>query len=92
MNKLKKYSTYKNSGVEWLGNIPEHWEVKKLKYLVNKILGGGTPESSNTKYWTDILNKSYLVCVVKPASFAFSITSSAFFSARFGCVASNVPK
>ncbi|WP_239773524.1 restriction endonuclease subunit S [Tenacibaculum finnmarkense] len=32
-NNIKKYSTYKNSGVEWLGEIPEHWEVKKFKHI-----------------------------------------------------------
>lgn len=32
-NKLPKYDKYKPSGVEWLGEIPEHWEVKKLKYF-----------------------------------------------------------
>lgn len=25
----------KDSGIEWLGEIPEHWEVKKLKYIAN---------------------------------------------------------
>lgn len=29
----------KNSGVEWLGEIPSHWEVKKLKYVASVILG-----------------------------------------------------
>jgi type I restriction enzyme S subunit len=33
MNKLKKYSTYKNSGVEWLGNIPEGWETLANKHI-----------------------------------------------------------
>ena len=35
----------KDSGVEWIGEIPEHWEVKKLGYLTNKIGDGlhGTP-------------------------------------------------
>ncbi len=28
----QKYPVYKSSGVEWLGDIPEHWEVKKLKF------------------------------------------------------------
>jgi type I restriction enzyme S subunit len=28
---LKPYPKYKDSGVEWLGEIPEGWEVKKLK-------------------------------------------------------------
>lgn len=30
---------YKDSGIEWLGEIPEHWEVKKLKYIANIVLG-----------------------------------------------------
>lgn len=30
--KLKPYPKYKPSGVEWLGDVPEHWEVKRLKY------------------------------------------------------------
>ena len=39
MSKLEKYSSYKNSGVEWLGKIPEGWKVKKLKFL-GKIFAG----------------------------------------------------
>jgi type I restriction enzyme S subunit len=27
---MKKYDQYKNSGVEWLGEIPEHWELTRL--------------------------------------------------------------
>ncbi|WP_027124942.1 restriction endonuclease subunit S [Gelidibacter mesophilus] len=27
-NKTQRYDSYKNSGVEWLGEIPEHWEIK----------------------------------------------------------------
>jgi hypothetical protein len=34
---MKKYDNYKNSGVEWLVEIPEHWEVKRDKYLFDKI-------------------------------------------------------
>ena len=33
MHKFEKYSSYKESGVEWLGVIPEHWEVIKLGYF-----------------------------------------------------------
>lgn len=29
----------KSSGIDWLGDIPEHWEVKKLKYLGNSFIG-----------------------------------------------------
>lgn len=30
---LPAYPQYRPSGVEWLGDVPEHWEVKKLRYL-----------------------------------------------------------
>jgi len=30
---MTKYKKYKPSGVEWIGDIPEHWKVKKLKYV-----------------------------------------------------------
>ncbi len=30
-----RYSSYKNSGVEWLGDVPEHWEVTRLKRIVD---------------------------------------------------------
>ncbi len=32
-NRYKKYTKYKDSGVDWLGEIPEHWEVRKSKYI-----------------------------------------------------------
>lgn len=31
---LNKTTPLKNTGVDWLGKIPEHWEVKKLKYCI----------------------------------------------------------
>lgn len=34
MGKYQGYEKYKNSGVEWLGDIPEHWEVKRFKFLL----------------------------------------------------------
>jgi len=43
---IKRYSSYKDSGVEWLGEVPEHWKIKRLKDLT-KILTCGlasTPE------------------------------------------------
>ncbi len=35
----------KDSGVEWLGEIPEHWEVKKVKQCAKKISKGTTPST-----------------------------------------------
>ena len=50
MNNLEKYSSYKDSGVEWLGEIPEHWEVNKLKYISN-VYNGATPSSGTERFW-----------------------------------------
>jgi type I restriction enzyme S subunit len=33
---MKKYDTYKPSGVEWIGEIPEHWEEKKFKHIFSE--------------------------------------------------------
>ena len=33
MSRYQKYPAYKDSGVEWIGDIPEHWEVKRLKFV-----------------------------------------------------------
>lgn len=35
--KFQKYAAYKHSGVEWLGEIPEEWEVKRFKNLFKEI-------------------------------------------------------
>lgn len=39
MVKYQKYAEYKDSGVEWLGEIPNSWQVKKLKYLCKVTTG-----------------------------------------------------
>ncbi len=44
--------SYKDSGIEWLGKIPEHWKVKKLKYFVKKIGSGVTPRGGASVYLT----------------------------------------
>src|SRR3990167_6088493 len=33
MAKYEKYAEYQDSGIEWLGKIPEHWAMSKLRYL-----------------------------------------------------------
>jgi restriction endonuclease S subunit len=38
---MSSYTTYKSSGIEWLGDIPHHWEVKRLK-LIGENIGGLT--------------------------------------------------
>ena len=40
----------KHSGIDWIGEIPAHWEVKRLKDIVTSG-SGTTPKSSNEKYY-----------------------------------------
>ena len=39
-----EYESYKDSGVEWIGKIPNGWEVKKAKYFI-KISNGSDPKT-----------------------------------------------
>lgn len=41
----------KNSGVEWIGEIPEGWEVKRLKFNLKNSFSGGTPSTDKLIYW-----------------------------------------
>ena len=45
---MKRYHTYKDSGVEWIGEVPEHWEVKRLKYVATI-----NPSKENSKISKD---------------------------------------
>ena len=31
---MKKYQSYKSTGIEWIGDVPEHWENRKFKWDV----------------------------------------------------------
>jgi type I restriction enzyme, S subunit len=43
----------KDSGVDWLGDVPEHWKIGKIKRWFN-TLSGGTPDSNNyVRYYKD---------------------------------------
>ena len=44
------YSAYKDSGVEWLGEVPEHWEVRKLTRVARQETGH-TPSRKVDAYW-----------------------------------------
>lgn len=49
MNYLR-YPKCKPSGVEWLGDVPEHWVIISLKRKY-KVVNGGTPSSDEESYW-----------------------------------------
>jgi len=48
---LKPYPKYKDSGIQWIGKIPEGWKNFRLKHVINEFIAGGTPSSDNEKFW-----------------------------------------
>ncbi len=46
---LDPHPKMKDSGVKWLGEVPEHWEVKRLRFAVSKIEQGWSPQCYNHK-------------------------------------------
>ena len=40
---LQPYPSYKPSGIEWLGDVPAHWEVRRLKQAVTLMMGQSPP-------------------------------------------------
>ena len=43
----------KDSGVEWLGEIPMHWGMRRLKHMTEKIGSGKTPKGGAERYVND---------------------------------------
>lgn len=41
---VKAYSKYKDSGVPWLGEIPEHWEMRKLRQVLRQVAVRNRPD------------------------------------------------
>ena len=50
---LEPEAPMKDSGVEWLGEMPAHWEVKRLKHFVRKVGSGKTPKGGAERYVDD---------------------------------------
>lgn len=54
MPSTKTYDKYKDSGVEWIGKIPECWKTIKFKYCFDIIGGNGFPEALQGNEMGDI--------------------------------------
>jgi type I restriction enzyme S subunit len=61
------YPAYKPSGAEWLGDVPEHWDVKRLKYVAS-INDEALPETTDPTYefdYVDIGNVNAIYGIVE---------------------------
>ncbi|OQA79967.1 MAG: EcoKI restriction-modification system protein HsdS [bacterium ADurb.Bin243] len=66
----KPYQKYKDSGVKWLGQVPEGWKILSIRRLTNFVKTGGTPKNSSDEHFSpngflwftpgDLGNSTYL--------------------------------
>jgi type I restriction enzyme S subunit len=49
-NRLGANGPLRDTGIPWLGQIPPHWKVIPLRFLV-QFLSGATPDTSKTEFW-----------------------------------------
>lgn len=47
----KQMREMKDSGIEWIGEIPKEWETTEIKHYCLSVFAGGTPQSNNQSYW-----------------------------------------
>lgn len=57
--KYKAYPEYRDSGVEWLKNIPFHWDCKKLKFFLNDLVRGPFGSALKKEFFTTSGMKVY---------------------------------
>ena len=50
---MKKYDEYKDSGVAWIGEVPKHWEVRKIKTLSSVKRGASPRPIDDPKYFAE---------------------------------------
>ena len=48
----RPYPSYKDSGVEWLGEVPAHWRVWRVGHF-SRVGNGSTPLRGNLAYWSE---------------------------------------
>ena len=47
---LNPHAKMKPSGIDWLGDVPEHWNIAPLRFLA-QFISGGTPDKKDASYW-----------------------------------------
>ena len=71
LSKMPKYDAYKDSGIEWIGEIPENWSVNKLKYKASIDTGNSISDNKKSKY-ENIGQDSYPYVSTKDVNYEYS--------------------
>ena len=53
---LDKNVPMKDSGIDWIGQVPQGWGVKAIKYIFDEIGSGSTPKSDNEIFYDGDIN------------------------------------
>lgn len=53
---LDKTAPMKDSGIDWIGQVPQGWGVKAIKYIFDEIGSGSTPKSDNEMFYDGDIN------------------------------------
>jgi type I restriction enzyme S subunit len=76
--KYQTYPVYKDSGVEWLGDVPEHWDARQLKFLCtcnDEVLSDSVNPDYEIEY-VDIGSVSAVEGVTKTENMTFANSPS----------------
>ena len=83
---LNSSAKMKKTGFEWIGMIPKHWNVKKIKYLTSKIGSGKTPKGGSDIYVDEGV---LFVRSQNVYDGYFDLSSAVFISHEIDCTMSN---
>ena len=61
-----RYEEYKDSGVEWLGEVPVHWQVKPLKRIGSFKAGAGFPDDEQGVEGEELSFHCVSACKIDP--------------------------
>ena len=53
---IRPETEMKESGIEWIGNIPRIWKIRKINSLFETIGSGTTPNSNIEEYYQGMIN------------------------------------
>ena len=62
----------KDSGIAWIGEIPEEWNIVKNKYLLDRMYSGGTPTASDERFYSDVGTPFVSIADMSSTDYVFS--------------------
>lgn len=60
---MERYDSYKDSGVDWIGEIPSHWGIEKLKYFISMMNEKGSPSPTDIRISPENVENGTGVCL-----------------------------